>query len=124
MGTNFFHHTNACEHCGRHDERHIGKSFRMFQGYRPDPDWPDDPTPYLTSWQHWKAALLAGGEIWDEYGTRWDAEDFIARVEATEKSLRRRQYDAVAEHAKLHGIAVRNDWIDGDGFSFCDLEFS
>ncbi len=26
MGTNYYHHRNACPHCGRGEKRHIGKS--------------------------------------------------------------------------------------------------
>lgn len=110
MGTNFYHRNNLCHCCGRFDERHIGKSFTMFQGY-------DD----IRSWQDWKRELLAGGEVWDEYSAKWDTEGFIAAVERTIPAARRRQYDWVMREA--HPLSRDRDWLDADGFSFTDQEF-
>lgn len=120
MGTNYYHRSGHCDCCGRYDERHIGKSMVMFRGYRPDPDWPEDPTLTLVTWEHWKAALRADGTIRDEYGREWDVNEFIAEVESTESRQRRRQFDWMEEHYS----ETPNDWLDPDGFSFCDREFS
>jgi hypothetical protein len=126
VGTNYYHRSRICECCGRYDERHICKSLVLFQGYRPDPRWPDDDYdgPLITSWAHWKAAILAEGEVWDEYGTKWDVDRFIADVEATDPDRRRRQYDWVQDDRYHRWTTGDRYWLDGDGFSFCDLEFS
>ena len=120
MGTNYYHRFGHCDCCGRYDERHIGKSMTMFRGYRPDPDWPGDTTPTITSWQEWKAALRADGQIVDEYGREHDVEEFITAVEATDPDRRRRQFDWVQQY----GATRDNDWLDADGFSFYAGEFS
>lgn len=126
MGTNYYHRYNHCDCCGRYDERHICKSMVTFRGYRPDSDWPDDFTgPLLTSWRQWKAELLAGGSVWNEYGDALDTAEFIAAVESTRPDSRRRQYDRVQENAYRHpGRPTDQDWLDGDGFSFYGGEFS
>jgi hypothetical protein len=118
MGTNHYHRYNHCDCCGRYDERHIGKSWGMFQGYRDE----DEKAP-VTSWQGWKATLRADGEVWDEYGQQVDVEEFITDVEATDSVRRRRQYDWVRDHHS-YGRAMEHDWLDADGFSFTDNEFT
>lgn len=121
MGTNYYHRFNHCDCCGRYDERHIGKNLTMFQGYRPDPYFPEEFTgPEITAWAQWKEVLRTEGEIWDEHGRQWDIDEFIAQVERTEKSTRRRQYDSIVDHYVDH----RMDWIDADGFSFHEGEFT
>lgn len=124
MGANYYHRFGHCDCCGRYDERHICKSLVMFQGYRPDPDWPEDPTPTLVTWEGWKLALRADGTVWDEYGREHDVESFIADVEATKPEYRRRQYDWVQENRYGYGRDADSDWLDPDGFSFCNREFS
>lgn len=125
MGTNYYHRYDHCECCGRYDERHICKSLRTFRGYRPDPDWPDEFTgPLLATWQQWKAELLKGGEVWDEYGRREETAAFIEAVEATKPEHRRRQYDWMVEHARDYGLSLGRDWLDPEGFSFAEGEFS
>jgi hypothetical protein len=123
MGTNYYHRFNACECCKRYDERHICKSMTSFQGFRPDPDWPDDSTVSITSWAGWKQKIRADGEVWDEYGRQWDVEQFIADVETTSPESRRRQYDWMVEHNHRYG-GLDHDWLDADGFSFTDTDFS
>lgn len=120
MGTNFYHRYNHCDCCGRYDERHIGKNMTMFQGYRQDPDWPD-PTPEIVSWQQWKEILRTEGEVWDEYHRLWDLEAFISAVENTDPARRRRQYDWVMRH---RFTPKHLDWLDADGFSFHEGDFS
>jgi hypothetical protein len=122
MGANYYHRTNRCDCCGRFDERHICKSGTSFQGYRPD--WANDSTPLIVSWEEWKTALRADGEVWDEYGQRHDVEQFIADVEATEPERRRRQYDWMVQHARDYGLSMDRDWLDPDGFSFTLSEFT
>jgi hypothetical protein len=122
MGTNYYHRYNSCEHCGRHDERHICKSLVMFRGYRSS-EWDDPPSEDLiVDWRTWKTVLRADGEVWDEYGRHVPTEQFIADVEDTDKAARRRQYDFMMRHPG-YGSSY-TDWLDPDGFSFCDGEFS
>lgn len=118
MGTNHYHRTNLCDCCGRYDQRHIGKSWSMFQGYRPD-DWASD-VPELLSWQQWKEHLLSGGTVWDEYGREVPVAEFIADVEAVPLERRRRQTQWIFDH----GYGDEHDWHDSEGYSFCDREFS
>lgn len=126
MGTNYYHRYAHCDCCGRYDERHICKSMVTFRGYRPDPDWPDEFTgPLLASWRQWKRELIdRGGQVWDEYGRQHDLAEFIAAVESTKPEHRRRQCDWVQEHAGDYGTRGDRYWLDGDGFSFYDGEFS
>jgi hypothetical protein len=123
MGTNFYHHVNHCECCGRFDILHICKSMTLFQGYQPDPGIPNDPTPTLLSWQDWKTALRAGGEIWDEYGNPHEVERFIGDVESTDPALRRRHFDWMVRYSRTYNIE-NEDWHDADGFSFTAGEFT
>ncbi len=121
MGTNYYHRYNACDCCGRYDERHICKSMLSFQGYRPAPDWPEDFTgPEVVSWKQWRSVIEASGEVWDEYGRKWDPAEFTAAVEATDPASRRRHYDWMVEH----GMPLSRDWLDSDGFSFTTVDFS
>ena len=64
MGTNYYLRENECPHCGRYDERHIGKSsggwtFALHV-------YPDEGINTLDDWK----AILDGsdGSIYDEYG--------------------------------------------------------
>lgn len=66
MGTNFYHHQNVCDHCGRGDEpRHIGKSsagwcFSLHV-------YPEEGIHDLGEWiEH---LTTKGGLIKDEYGS-------------------------------------------------------
>lgn len=132
MGTNFYHRYNKCECCGRYDERHICKSGTSFQGYRNDPAdavlFPADPPVYdpeILSWADWKTHLQAGGEVWDEYGSRWDVGEFIDYVERSNPPQRRRQYDWMVAHRYDYSVVggLEHDWLDPEGFSFTDQEF-
>lgn len=119
MGTNYYHRYNHCDCCGRYDERHIGKSMTMFQGYAEDGDW---SKPIIASWQDWKRELLAGGKIIDEYGTEWPSHSFIAAVESQPIISRTRQYRWMCAHE--HQIGLGHDWLCADDFSFTSSEFS
>jgi hypothetical protein len=123
MGTNYYHRFNRCDCCGRYDERHICKSMTSFQGYRPDPLWPDEDAPTIVSWADWKAALQTG-EVWDEYGRQLNVAQFIDDVEATGPARRRRQYDWMQENGARYRLKLDHDWLDSEGFSFTDREFT
>lgn len=121
MGTNYYHRTDVCPTCHRGTEAHICKSLTMFQTVE---EW-QDVGPPVQSWQEWKERLRAGGEVWDEYGTRWGVEEFIAAVEETTPDARRRQYDAMAaEPFWRHRVEDGTEFLDPDGFSFSRGEFS
>lgn len=127
MGTNYYHRTSICECCDRYDEQHIGKSHIMFEAplYH-DPANPYPPKPAVRSWSEWKERLLAGGEVWDEYGDQHKVEDFIAAVESSSPEARRRQYDHVkrVRPDMCDFEAFDCDWLDADGFSFHAGPFS
>lgn len=124
MGTNFYHRFNKCDCCGRYDERHICKSGVIFRGYRrPDYLDSDDPFTEVLSWADWKGMILAGGEVWDEYGEKSDVRDFIAYVESHAPEQRRRQFDWMLENDR-ESIREGRDWLDAEGFSFYSGEFT
>lgn len=123
MGTNYYHRSNICTCCGRYDERHICKSMLSFQGYK-RPVGEDASFTEVLSWADWKQELLAGGEIWSEYGYQVDTDQFIRDVESRAVQDRRRQYDWVQENGNRYGERFRDRyWLDADGFSFYDGEF-
>jgi hypothetical protein len=130
MGTNYYWHPPACEHCGRSDDAlHVCKSHISFHGVF---DWDDDgkPVPVIVSWEQWKHHLrTTEGRIVDEYGHEYDVEAFITRVESTSPEARRWQYDWVIEHVSTSrdrplAVAPGGTWLDPDGFSFYGGEFS
>lgn len=117
MGTNYYLAEtpceNACKHCGKATELHIGKSLRMFQAHQGTSFGP------LTSWQQWRKAIQAVGLVTDEYRNTYKADEFIALVEAVPMNERRRQYDWMRDHYE-----VVSDWLDDDGFSFTWGDFT
>jgi hypothetical protein len=81
MGTNYYHRTNICEHCGRYDETHIGKSsagwvfgFQAIVNY-------DNCGHDIATYAQWLERLKAGGKIVDEYNGELTVEEFIKVVE-------------------------------------------
>ena len=116
MGTNYFHRYNRCDHCGRYDERHIGKQSAGWQfSFRAHTD--SEMRLIIGSWNCWKMALTTGS-IFDEYGKEWSYADFVAKVEATKDGLS--HYD---EMARTWAV-TEDDWKDSDGWSFTNGEFS
>lgn len=134
MGTNYYHRSNICSCCRRYDETHICKSMVTFEAVVEWREEPNDGTQVVTvgSWQQWKERILAGGEVWDEYGEKWDTEKFIERVENVPLEHRRRQYEWCVEHgfgaliesSLTDGPEPMGEWLDADGFSFSGREFS
>ena len=89
MGTNYYYRYNICDTCGRYEELHIGKTSAgwkfSFQGY--------DKTNFIEikSFQDWKNNFNFGitknknqyfGYILDEYGRKYNSEEFIKIVNA------------------------------------------
>lgn len=114
MGTNYYAHWRPPGAETFTLRLHICKSHRMFNG------------SVFPSWQAWKTFLehnVAGTErvtIVDEYNAEILLSEFVARVEATAPDLRRRQYDWLVRN----DYPTHLDWLDDDGFSFHDGEFS
>jgi hypothetical protein len=109
MGTNYYHHIDVCECCGRAGEVvHVGKSSAgwtfTFQG-----------TEEIRSYQDWLDAMEAdpASKILDEYGREISLEDFKAIVE-----LKR---DENRNHARDY---PDGSWLDPDGHSFSGHDFS
>lgn len=117
MGTNYYLRTGICKTCDRYDEMHICKSMTSFQAH---------PDKNIRSWEDWKVWLrLDGAEVWSEYQYQIPTEKFIADVERVDRASRRRQYDWVVEHLLVVGPDHRDRyWLDANGFSFYDGEFS
>ena len=124
MGTNFYHHTAICECCGRRDIRHIGKSMVTFQGYRPEP-WDGGDKTDIQSWEDWKVALRAGGEVHNEYGEVIAVEEFICDVESTSLEARSRQFRWMESRQPSSVVGpTPHTWLDPAGFSFSTQDFS
>lgn len=83
MGTNFFWRFNACDHCERYNEAHVGKrsggwsfGFRAWPHKLMDenyPDWGYDPeSPFgfeVMSRADWREVFTVWlGRLFDEYG--------------------------------------------------------
>jgi len=108
MGTNYYHHTNICEHCGRLDTIHIGKSsFGWTFSFH--------ATDNIRSWKNWQEALQQG-KIVDEYDREVSLDDFIKLVEDKQKIL------GALNHALNYPDIY--SFIDEEGYSFSEGEFS
>ena len=120
MGTNYYVADNPCEHCGRSDGGyHIGKSGRIVRAYIED-----DPTPWgvTSSWQDWKRIVqLPDVQITDEYGRVLTPDELITIFETTPLEERRRQYDLIQRSYPSYAGWY---WLDDDGFTVYDGEFS
>lgn len=112
MGTNYYHHRDVCECCGRGGKsEHIGKSSAgwtfSFHG-----------TEEAKSWGEWRAILRAGGVIRNEYDEVVTVEHFEALVDAKRGEPN--------NHARDIGTTnvYEDSWLDEDGHSFYSGEFS
>ena len=119
MGCNYYARPDPCAHCGRSDKNiHIGKSsigwVFYFRGYREAYDEPE-----IHSFEDWKhfISTSCNGVVWDEYGKKKTLEWFVKFVEAKQKDGRR------------HELQIRDpyyserNWVDKDGYDFCDYKF-
>jgi hypothetical protein len=122
MGTNYYWSEPdeicpTCNHNSGAKEIHIGKSSAgwefMFHG-----------TAHLKSWSAWKQFLylnLGEGKILDEYGQQYTYTEMVACVED------RKHPKALAspfKEAVKGGYFNKGYWMDHDGYSFCEGEFS
>lgn len=103
MGTNYYHYTVLCEHCGSEERVHIGKSSIgwqfLFRGYED-----------IRSLDDWMKRFAAGGVIRDEYGKEWAPENFRDFVERKRSEPNRDTY--------------LTEWVDQQGYAFTLREFS
>lgn len=126
MGTNYYAHSDVCEHCGRSDEPlHICKSHISWQAHQRWDETADngrgDWVRSLDSWQAWKAKLLEPGvRVINEYGDVMDTASFIAEVEGILPEHRRRPYDRMMEAYPRD----RDHFLDAEGYSFSSREFT
>ena len=106
MGTNYYVKYNQCNHCGRYDEEHIGKSSFGWT-------FTFHATDKIRSWKDWKDFLTTGIKIFDEYGTEIDILDFVSLVDKkqSEKHNHAREYP-------------EGSFLDNEGNSMSEGEFS
>lgn len=129
MGTNYYWRHNICEHCGRYEEVHIGKSSAGWQftlhGYRDNLIHLSDPEVELSvkvlSWKDWKELLSREGKIFNEYGNEVPLADLVANVEAPERKGMLNHYDYCQEH---HESCLKDMWKDPEGYCLWDTYFS
>lgn len=124
MGTNYYHRTNICDHCDRYDVHHIGKSSGGwtfgFHGER-EPDPEINPLGgVVASLKDWKSRLKSG-KIFDECDEEISLEELFELIES--------KRDAKLNHTtycqKKHpSHAELSCWLDDEGNSFTDSEFS
>lgn len=126
MGTNYYYHMNVCPHCKRADKPiHIGKSSAgwtfSFRGYRKDYE-----DRKITSYAEWLTFLTSNiGEIRDEYGETISLEDFKKMVEAKRSAkYNHTTYCLAATHPGDRQHALESCWLDSEGNSFSESEFS
>lgn len=120
MGTNYYHRYNACSHCDRYDERHIGKNSMgwqfSFRGYGNAEDG-----PVIVSWQLWKE-VLKEGKIFDEYGRETTLDDFIAMIERSRG--KKNHYDYLRDDPRYGSSYLSDMWKDTEGWDFTSVGFS
>jgi hypothetical protein len=127
MGTNYYLRTDVCAHCSRERERiHVGKSSAgwpfLFRGYR---KWPPDGVPHpITSAKEWRdfiarAIKFDNAKLFDEYGKEQDVEKLWEFAKSKLSETRGPE----ASPGYRHGDRD-SEWIDAEGYRFCDNEFS
>lgn len=126
MGTNYYHHSQACPCCGRSDPRvHIGKSsagwtFSFHGG--------DLGAEGVRSWKDWQGRLSTatqnGGRIVDEYGAEITLAELVGVVEDRHDPRGPLQNHTVYCRTHHPEHAERDCWLDPEGHSFSRGEFS
>ena len=113
MGTNYYAEWTPKQARGVTINLHICKSLVGFNG------------EVFPDWSSWKTFLTHGAAnetviIRDEYGGAHEADQFVRDVEATTPENRMRQVRWLI----AHGYPLERDWLDSEGFSFHNGEFS
>jgi len=122
MGTNYYHRTNICKHCNRYDEEHIGKSSSGWTfSFHGDREGWELKHP-ITSFEDWKK-ILKEGKIFDENDEEISLEDFIKLVESKQNEKFNHTKYCLNQHLERK-YAEKNCWLDKNGNSFSEGEFS
>lgn len=148
MGTNYYWTPTNSLGFPSPSSLHIGKISGgwqfMFQGYTPEslkqrwahrPDAHELPSEYtIKSWEQWKALILSGGIVSDEYDHTLRAEDFIEMVELRSPGklvqgnplpnalLALREDPRHRDDPQWHD--EERNWLDDRGFCFSIANFS
>lgn len=110
MGTNYYLTEQTCACCGRQEHQHIGKSSAGWT-------FSLSGASGLRSWHEWKDKLTTStGEINDEYGNNITPYELITLVEQSQ------QRPGAINHAREYPGGL--NYLDPDGYSFSDTEFS
>ena len=137
MGTNYFWRDRPCEHCGRFENIHMGKSGGIFRAWPhrlfndAHPDWGYDPaSPFgfpVLSLKDWERVFKERpGSLWDEYGREvTDPLMWLAGFEPWNEERRAKQDGWDADFAaRFMASGPAEHWYDPDGFYFTAREFS
>ena len=126
MGCNYYLRKNECKHCNRYDDIHIGKSSAgwtfSFRGYK-DYDYKDNgfDNPVI-SWKDWKEILRKEDNIYDEYNQKISFKEFEKLVESKKEQPNNHVTYCEKEYADTDYL--NHLWLDEEGNSFSDSEFS
>lgn len=123
MGTNYYLRKNICACCDRYDKLHIGKSSSgwsfSFRGYRKQYD--DDDIEEIKSFSDWKEQFkVEGVKIFNEYGDEVTLQYLFELIESKRGGQNHTTYCKI--HHPRHAEA--DCWLDDEGNSFDDQEFS
>jgi hypothetical protein len=114
MGTNYYARMNRCVHCGRGEDRHIGKSYRTLRAY---------PEDGIMSWQDWLDWLNAIEPIIvNEYDEVIDFETFIEGWKPVPG--RQQEVARIATDWRSRFGSDSDDFIDDQGFHLMARPFS
>lgn len=114
MGTNYYLHRNICGCCKRYDRYHIGKSSAGWQFTFRAYDYEDAPLR-IRNYRDWQDEILEDGiKIFDEYGGELKWTEFLTLVERKRSEPRNHASEYPGEY----------DYVDGEGYSFTNREFS
>jgi hypothetical protein len=129
MGTNYYWHDRPCEHCGRYEDIHVGKSQHTWRAYfhalldDEHPDWGyQDESPFgfpVLSLADWRRVFNERpGELWDEYGRRInDPLAWLAEAKPWQPGPDGWKY-------LDEDIRSGRGWLDGEKYRFHAGEFS
>ena len=137
MGTNYYLRENLCEHCGRYETLHIGRSSAGWTfGFR---GYPEGEGP--RSAKEWRETMKKG-TIVDEYDRevtqdwfwmlvegkkQWNGRDAMnqARMAAHGPGNEREmEYSQVHKERWIAEADGRENWLDDEGHGFSGYEFS
>ena len=110
MGTNYYHHQNCCEHCGRPEKiEHIGKSSGGWT-------FSFHATDTIRSWKDWQIELTEpNSKIYDEYHREVPYPEFFSLVEEKKQEKR--------NHSICYPDREDGNFLDDEGNSFSKYEF-